>query len=86
MFNKENISMNYTPNYPFVRSPLKDFPINTFNFIFSSQKKTEKKNLLFQKTEKKLNSIIKTQKNIQQKKSQKILKLQMKIYLVYLKP
>ena len=62
MFNKENISMNYTPNYPFVRSPLKDFPINTFNFIFSSQKKTEKKNLLFQKTEQKLNTIIKTQK------------------------
>ena len=82
MFNKENISMNYTPNYPFVRSPLKDFPINTFNFIFSSQKKTEKKNLLFQKTEQSL----KHKKNIQQKKSQKILKLQMKIYLVYLKP
>ena len=71
MFNKENISMNYTPNYPFVRSPLKDFPINTFNFIFSSQKKTEKKNLLFQKTEKKLNSIIKTQKKYTTEKKPK---------------
>ena len=57
MFNKENISLNYTPNYPFVRSPLKDFPINTFNFIFSSHKKAEKINSLFQKTSKKLNTI-----------------------------
>ena len=52
MFNKENIPMNYTPNYPFQRSPLKDFPLNTFNFIFSSQKKSE--NPFQKKTEKKL--------------------------------
>ena len=52
MFNKENIPMNYTPNFPFQRSPLKDFPLNTFNFIFSSQKKSE--NIFQKKTEKKL--------------------------------
>jgi len=57
MFNKENIQTNNLPNYSFQRSPLKDFPINTFNFIFSSHKKPEKKNSLFQKTEKKCNSI-----------------------------
>ena len=52
MYNKENIAMNYSPNYPFQRSPLKDFPLNTFNFIFSSQKKCE--NIFPKKTEKKL--------------------------------
>ena len=57
MFNKENIQTNNLPNYSFQRSPLKDFPINTFNFIFSSHKKSEKINSFFQKTEKKYNSI-----------------------------
>ena len=49
MFNKENIPLNILPNYSFPRSPLKDFPINTFNFIFSSKKKIENKNSLFKK-------------------------------------
>ena len=57
MFNKENIPMNIIPNYSFHRSPLKDFPINTFNFIFSSSKKPEKINSLFQKKEKQINSL-----------------------------
>ena len=52
MLNKENISMNYAPNYPFQRSPLKDFPLNAFNFIFSSHKKPE--NIFQKKTEKKI--------------------------------
>ena len=57
MFNKENLPISNFQNYSFPRSPLKDFPINTFNFIFSSHKKAEKINSLFQKTSKKLNSI-----------------------------
>ena len=57
MFNKENIPINNFQNYSFPRSPLKDFPINTFNLIFSSPKKAEKINSLFQKTVKKFNSI-----------------------------
>ena len=52
MFNKENLPINNFQNYPFPRSPLKDFPINTFNFIFSTRKKTEKKDSLFHKDEK----------------------------------
>ena len=57
MFNKENLPINNFQNYSFPRSPLKDFPINTFNFLFSTRKKTEKKDSLFHKDEKKLNSI-----------------------------
>ena len=57
MYNKENIAMNYSPNYPFQRSPLKDFPLKTFNFIFSSHKKCE--NIFPKKNGKK----IKHQKN-----------------------
>ena len=67
MFNKENLSNNYIPNYSFPRSPLKNFPINTFNFIFSSNKKTEKINSLFQKTDKKFKTIKKD--TIDKKKS-----------------
>ena len=57
MFNKENIPLNILPNYSFPRSPLKDFPINTFNFIFSSKKKIENKNSLFKKSSKKIRTI-----------------------------
>ena len=39
MFNKENIDANSFTKISFIRSPLKEFPLNTFNFIFSSRKK-----------------------------------------------
>ena len=45
MFNKENISMNYTSNNNIYRSPLKDIDLNSFNFIFSSRKKSQNKNI-----------------------------------------
>jgi hypothetical protein len=82
MFNKENIPMNIIPNYSFQRSPLKDFPINTFNFIFSSHKKPEKINSFFQKTEKKCNSI---KKYTTGKKTDNNIEITNNDYLVYLK-
>ena len=39
MFNKENIDANSFTKISFIRSPLKEFPLNTFNFFFSSRKK-----------------------------------------------
>ena len=45
MFNKENISANYTSNNNFYRSPLKDIDLNSFNFIFSSIKKSQNKTI-----------------------------------------
>ena len=55
MFNKENISLNYTSNNSIYRSPLKDIDLNSFNFIFSSRKKSQNKNIF--------------EKNIENKKS-----------------
>ena len=55
MFNKENISMNYTSDNNIYRSPLKDIDLNSFNFIFSSHKKSQNKNIF--------------EKNIENKKS-----------------
>jgi len=58
MFNKENISLNYTSNNSIYRSPLKDIDLNSFNFIFSSRKKSQNKNI-FEKNIENKKSIIK---------------------------
>ena len=41
MFDKENQPHNFFKNTMDIRSPLKNFSFNTFNFIFSSRKKQQ---------------------------------------------
>ena len=41
MLGKENYPKDFYSNDLEIKSPLKNFPLNTFNFIFSSQKKNQ---------------------------------------------